>query len=184
MDKFDTTGKDMVELHWAGLTAISALSNMTTGPEKWPFILKGFYDEVLAVAFYYTYHTELPGTLKIAIDSPHAQRGIENTKRHLRNMIEAALDPVGYAAKQAARERDMERDFMKRMEDFERKRRYDHRRARADREAEDKAKRDSFNSQHKPAPEGTVKELAAKYGKSLGEIRRLKAEGLLHTLEA
>lgn len=42
--------------------------------------------------------------------------------------------------------------------------------------------REQFNSQHKPAPEGTVKELAAKYGKSLGEIRKLKAAGLLHTL--
>jgi primosomal protein N' len=42
--------------------------------------------------------------------------------------------------------------------------------------------RAAFNSQHQPAPEGTVKELAAKYGKSLSEIRRLKAEGLLHTL--
>lgn len=43
-------------------------------------------------------------------------------------------------------------------------------------------RRDTFNSQHKPAPEGTVKELAARYGKSLGEIRRLKADGMLHTL--
>ena len=42
--------------------------------------------------------------------------------------------------------------------------------------------RATFNSQHQPAPEGTVKELAAKYGKSIGEIRKLKAEGLLHTL--
>lgn len=44
------------------------------------------------------------------------------------------------------------------------------------------ARRDSFNSQHKQSPEGTVKELAARYGKSLSEIRRLKSEGLLHTL--
>lgn len=43
--------------------------------------------------------------------------------------------------------------------------------------------RAAFNAQHKPAPEGTVKELAAKYGKSLSEIRRLKAAGELHTLE-
>uniref|UniRef100_A0AB39CDP7 Uncharacterized protein n=1 Tax=Pseudomonas phage HRDY3 TaxID=3236930 RepID=A0AB39CDP7_9VIRU len=42
--------------------------------------------------------------------------------------------------------------------------------------------RQQFNSQHAPAPEGTVKELAARYGKSIGEIRKLKAEGLLHTL--
>lgn len=183
-EKYDVTGKDMMELHWVGLTAISSLSNLTTGPEKWPFILKGYFDEVLAVAFYYTYHAELPGTLKIAVESEHAKRGIENTKAHLRNTIEAALDPAGYKAKQDARERELERDFVKRMEDFDRKRRFDHRRMHAEREATEKAKRDSFNSQHKPAPEGTVKELAAKYGKSLGEIRRLKAEGLLHTLEA
>lgn len=43
--------------------------------------------------------------------------------------------------------------------------------------------RTTFNSQHKPAPEGTVKELAARYGKSIGEIRKLKAANLLHTLE-
>lgn len=43
--------------------------------------------------------------------------------------------------------------------------------------------RNAFNAQHKPAPEGTVKELAAKYGKSLSEIRRLKAAGELHTLD-
>ena len=44
------------------------------------------------------------------------------------------------------------------------------------------ARRESFNAQHARAPEGTVKELAVRYGRSLGEIRRLKAEGLLHTL--
>ncbi|MOA68069.1 hypothetical protein D3C78_1955180 [compost metagenome] len=41
-----------------------------------------------------------------------------------------------------------------------------------------------FRNMNKPAPEGTVKELAAKYGKSLGEIRKLKAEGRLHELTA
>lgn len=40
----------------------------------------------------------------------------------------------------------------------------------------------NFKSMHKPAPEGTVKELAAKYGVSLSEIRRRKQEGTLHEL--
>ena len=40
----------------------------------------------------------------------------------------------------------------------------------------------SFKSMSKPAPEGTVAELAARYNKSLGEIRKLKRDGLLHTL--
>lgn len=40
----------------------------------------------------------------------------------------------------------------------------------------------SFRSMNKPASEGTVAELAEKYGKSKSEIRRLKAANLLHTL--
>jgi hypothetical protein len=40
----------------------------------------------------------------------------------------------------------------------------------------------SFKSMNKPSPEGTVAELAALYGKSLGEIRKLKRDNLLHTL--
>lgn len=36
---------------------------------------------------------------------------------------------------------------------------------------------------NKPHPMGTVDELAKKYGKSKSEIRRLKADNLLHTLE-
>lgn len=39
-----------------------------------------------------------------------------------------------------------------------------------------------FKAMSKPAPEGTVKELAAKYGVSLSEIRRRKQEGTLHEL--
>ncbi|WYW01711.1 hypothetical protein Voja6_00079 [Pseudomonas phage vB_PpuM-Voja-6] len=39
-----------------------------------------------------------------------------------------------------------------------------------------------FNAQHAKAPEGSVKELAAKYGVSISEVRRLKAAGQLHTL--
>lgn len=39
-----------------------------------------------------------------------------------------------------------------------------------------------FKAMNKPAPEGTVKELAAKYGVSLSEIRRRKQEGTLHEL--
>ncbi|WWV93477.1 hypothetical protein KEN49_CDS0023 [Pseudomonas phage vB_Pae3705-KEN49] len=40
----------------------------------------------------------------------------------------------------------------------------------------------NFRDMGKPAPEGTVKELAAKYGKSISEIRRMKAEGRLGEL--
>lgn len=42
----------------------------------------------------------------------------------------------------------------------------------------------NFRSMNTPAPEGTVAELAERYGKSKSEIRRLKAAGELHTLTA
>lgn len=41
-----------------------------------------------------------------------------------------------------------------------------------------------YSALHRPAVEGTVAELCAKYGKSKSEIRRLKAANLLHTLDA
>lgn len=40
----------------------------------------------------------------------------------------------------------------------------------------------AFKQMNAVAPEGTVKELASKYGKSITEIRKLKKEGMLHTL--
>lgn len=49
---------------------------------------------------------------------------------------------------------------------------------------EQKALRDRLAKTNKPDPMGTVGELAKKFNKSKSEIRRLKAEGLLHTLEA
>ncbi|WWV94314.1 hypothetical protein KEN51_CDS0024 [Pseudomonas phage vB_Pae10145-KEN51] len=40
----------------------------------------------------------------------------------------------------------------------------------------------NFRDMNKPVPEGTVKELAKMYGKSISEIRRMKAEGRLGEL--
>lgn len=57
-----------------------------------------------------------------------------------------------------------------------------HEREQREKKKEEAKTRTAFNSQHKPAPEGTVKELAAKYNRSIGEIRKLKAAGELHTL--
>lgn len=183
MKKLDVAGMDMREMHWNGLTVISSLArNEPDHIQKWPFILNGFYDDVLAVAFFYTAHAELPESLEKAHADASAIRGIENTKTHLRNKMQAILDPVGFSKAQRAREKELERDFYARMEREDRARRKAYRMEREAEERAEKAKRDAFNSQHKPAPEGTVKELAAKYGKSIGEIRRLKNAGELHTL--
>jgi len=40
-----------------------------------------------------------------------------------------------------------------------------------------------FKAMNHPAPEGTVAELSERYGKSKSEIRKLKRDGQLHTLE-
>lgn len=42
--------------------------------------------------------------------------------------------------------------------------------------------RQNFNKMHKPAPEGTVDELAKKYGVSKSHVRNLKRENRLHEL--
>lgn len=183
MKKFDASGMDMHEMHWNGLTVISSITrNDPDHVQKWPFILNGYYDDVLAVAFYYTAHAELPESVEKAHADAGAIRGIENTKTHLRNRMQAILDPVGFSKAQRAREKELERDFYARMDREDRARRRNYRMGREEEERKEKQKRDSFNSQHKPAPEGTVKELATKYGKSIGEIRKLKAAGELHTL--
>lgn len=84
-----------------------------------------------------------------------------------------SLKPIGIAMKKMADiPATMQRQYGRR----------DNYREMLHRENSTLAARQQFNSQHQPAPEGTVKELAAKYGKSIGEIRKLKAEGLLHTL--
>ena len=181
--KFDTEGKSLQDLHWAGLTAISHVTGAKDSDiHQWPFITGGFYDEVLAVAFYYTAHAELPESLGHAVISEAAERGIKNTKQYLKDKMQQILDPKGFAKAQKAREREMVRDFNLRMEKFDRERRRQHAIEKQAEERAEKAKRDSFNSQHAQAPEGSVKELAAKYGKSIGEIRKLKAAGQLHTL--
>lgn len=185
MKRFDVTGMDMHEMHWNGLTVISSIArNDAEHVQKWPFILSGFYDDILAVAFYYTGHAEMPESVEKAHADVGVIRGIENTKTHLRNKMQAIIDPVGYSKAQRARERELEREFFARMDREESARRKAYRMEREAEERAEKAKRDSFNSQHAKAPEGSVKELAAKYGKSIGEIRRLKAAGELHTLVA
>ena len=183
MKKLDVAGMDMHEMYWNGLTVISSITrNDPDHVQKWPFILTGYFDDVLAVAFFYNAHAEMPESLDKAREDASAIRGIENTKTHLRNKMQAILDPVGFSKAQRAREKELERDFFKRMDDEDRARRRNYRMEREAEERKEKEKRDSFNSQHQPAPEGTVKELAAKYGKSIGEIRKLKAAGELHTL--
>lgn len=49
---------------------------------------------------------------------------------------------------------------------------------------EQQALRDRLAKTNKPDPMGTVDELAKKFNKSKSDIRKLKAAGLLHTLEA
>lgn len=41
---------------------------------------------------------------------------------------------------------------------------------------------DGFRKMNSPAPEGTVKEIAQRYNISIGKVRELKRDNLLHTL--
>lgn len=174
---FDSTGKSNTELVLIGHMTINTISDASKA-EHWAFILHGHYDLPLAHAFYQTAFGKVAPEGVDPSTYNEVKKGIENTKQVIRNNIQRALDPVGYARKMQQKEQNL-------MREFEARERESRRRYREQKEAEERAekeKRDAFNAQHAPAPEGTVKELAARYGKSLSEIRRLKAAGELHTL--
>lgn len=180
---YKTEGKTLLEMHWEGLALISTVaSNKPDDMQVWPFIVNGFYDVPLSIAFFYTANARLPNEGEDYMGSAVAQNGLQNTKNYLRDLMHAIIDPEGYKKAEDARQAKASKDLFAQMDRMDRERRKNYRLQKEAEERVEREKRDAFNSQHKPAPEGTVKELAARYGKSIGEIRKLKAAGQLHTL--
>lgn len=144
-------------------TVMVALSmfgaTMSTNPtEKGTAIanlITGVNDKYMHVLAFHQENGELPETFEQAATDPKAMQKVENMKNFWRNIMQ---DVFSEAARQ------------------------EERRMRAEHEAQTAKVNAAFKNMNKPAPEGTVKELAAKYGKSLSEIRRLKAENRLHEL--
>lgn len=110
--------------------------------------------------------------LKAALFYEKNNREPESLDDLLGNFWQARLDDVIAAVKIRIGLRLIKQDQMNHFRESHRKLQ------------EQQALRDRLAKTNKPDPMGTVDELAKKFNKSKSEIRRLKAEGLLHTLEA
>jgi hypothetical protein len=163
-------------------------------------IANGDGDTELAMAVYFSLHNDkyidMSNRIKAAelLSQSSIQRVVKDVKEKARDYLRMQTvniitsHPEGAQLLAVLALQQMEQHKLpERFEDLAMNKLRAERRQRQD---EDRARnaavtetRNAFNSQHKPAPEGTVKELAAKYGKSIGEIRKLKAANLLHTLE-
>ena len=163
-------------------------------------VANGDGDTELAMAVYFSLHNDkyidMSNRLKAAelLNHPSIQRVVKDVKQKARDYMRLqALNlitsqPEGAMVLATLALQQMERNVLpQRFEDLAiNKMRAERRQWQDEDRARDAAviqTRNAFNSQHKQAPEGTVKELAARYGKSIGEIRKLKAANLLHTLE-
>lgn len=149
-----TVGHLMVGLSLLGKTMSGNAEEAGTAVAD---LLMGQMDAYVAVVAFEREHEKMPETFEHALNDEKAKEGLERMKQFWRNRLERALT-------HEARQEEL--------------------RMRREHEAKVAKVSAAFKDMNKPAPEGTVKELAAKYGKSISEIRRMKAEGRLSELEA
>lgn len=129
----------------------------TGDPQTIANILLGHYDYELSVMIHQREYQSLPQKPEdIQADAVTTKLG--RIKDTFRNMINGMMQQE--SSRLAALDRQEARAKAQRMHQA----------------------RISFENMNKPAPEGTVAELAKKHGVSLKTIRRMKQEGRLHEL--
>jgi hypothetical protein len=139
---------------FVGLCLITEIFEDTTG-EKIGLFLGGMFDHEIRLAGFHRENQRLPSSMEELNSDPKASIVLERMKNIFRNLLKNAINAAAREEAQAE--------------------------VRRQKQAFNEMK-NKFNAMHKPAPEGTIRELAAKYNKSIGEICRLKAEGRLHEL--
>lgn len=153
-NNFDIANKTPTTLALMALGVIGDLADMEK-VETWTLVAMGHFDDLLPFAFFQIANNRFAETVEEVQQCPKCKEAAERVKDQARFKINFILNRANEA---------------------------EARQQRIDKKKHDQKVLDTFKSQHKPAPEGTVKELAEKYQKSIGEIRRLKNAGLLHTL--
>lgn len=156
--------------HASLFTTISMMAN----PAKWIFFLNKnpvsgddkYFSQCFDVMVFWQTHRRLPLSLDEIYRDQEVISSIENMKTNMRRML---LDAVN-SELQAEISAEAQKWQKRQAEEAARQRNMLHAGI-------------TIKERMKPAQEGTVAELAEKYGKSKSEIRRLKREGLLHTLE-
>lgn len=150
----------------SALASIMFFGDVMTKPVFWPGLLQGEYDRDIALGLFMHVHKKHPENVDVALADEQVKQMLENAKGHVRHAVQCAIN--GLAEEERAQRE--EPTFMRMRREMQ------------ESAARMQKQHKQFVSQHAQAPEGTVKELAAKYGKSIGEIRRMKAEGRLHEL--
>lgn len=137
------------------VTSLATLGKAIRSPEMWGFLLVGEFDGKLR-----------PGLFWRAYDREATEEDDLQNDRKVNEMLENLKENVRMGISQIiadeAREEDQENLIRKNIQVAEANKK--------------------FIAMSQKSPEGTVKELAAKHGRSISEIRKLKAEGRLHEL--
>jgi len=136
-------------------TAMFGLTIMGDYENHFYQIVTDEYEFQIKVALYKHNHSQLPESEEILMSDEATSRHYESLKDLLRSKIQKAFDALAD-----------EHSKIKEREDRYNARQVSH----------------SFRSMNKPAPEGTVDELAKKFNVSKSQIRTLKREGRLHEL--
>jgi len=133
------------------------MGDIMTNVNLWPGVLTGELDQTLRPGMFFHVHGREPQSQEELEADESSLLILNNLKRYLRNTVQGVINDEA---------RRIERE----------------QKAEAARMAERVNK--GFREMNKPAPEGTVRELAEKFNAPISQIRKLKAENRLHELTA
>jgi hypothetical protein len=137
------------------LKSMMLMGDLMTNVNLWPHVMLGEMDMDLLPGMFFHAHGRDPVSDEEMLADETANRVLTNLKLYIRNTVQGVVNDE---ARRLEREQRLE----------------------AERIAIQAKER--FRAMSKPAPEGTVRELAEKYGVSIGQVRKLKAENRLHEL--
>lgn len=121
----------------------------------WPQLLLGELDTALLPGIFYHGNGRPAFSDEEMMADEKSAQALENLKRFIRNRIN------GIISQETARLERQQRKEVAQMQELAKQR---------------------FVGMSKPAPEGTVREIAERHGVSIGVVRKLKAENRLHEL--
>lgn len=137
------------------LKSMMLMGDLVNNINLWPSAMLGELDMDLLPGMFFHAHARDPISDEELLGDPEANRILSNLKLYIRNTVQ------GVVTQEACRLELEQKAESARMTE----------RVNA-----------QFRAMSKPAPEGTVRELAEKHGVSIGYVRKLKAENRLHEL--
>lgn len=137
------------------LKSMMLMGDLVNNVNLWPAVMLGELDMDLLPGMFFHVHGRDPVSEDELLTDPQANLTLSNLKLYIRNTIQGLVtqDALRLEREQKAEAARMTKQVNER-----------------------------FQAMSTPAPEGTVRELAEKYGVSIGHVRKLKAENRLHEL--